>query len=111
MLFDAPEVGFRVSWWVIAPTVGATAGIFLFVVAAGVRALGRPPATGAEGLVGKIATARERLAPEGHVAVSGEIWRAVAQGEPVEPGSQVQILAVEGLTLKVAKAEAKGGVT
>jgi len=53
MLFDAPEVGFRVSWWVIAPTVGATAGLFLFVVAAGVRALGRPPSTGAEGLVGR----------------------------------------------------------
>jgi membrane-bound ClpP family serine protease len=48
--------------------------------------------------------------------VSGEIWRAVADGEPVEPGAQVQIIAVEGLTLKVAKAaqasqaEAKGGV-
>ncbi len=79
MLFDSPEVGFRVSWWVIAPTVGATAGLFLFVVAAGVRALGRPPATGAEGLIGKTASVRERLAPEGQVMVSGEIWRAVAE--------------------------------
>jgi membrane-bound serine protease (ClpP class) len=110
MLFDAPEVGFRVSWWVIVPTVGAMAGLFLFVVAAGVRALGRPAATGAEGLVGKTATVRERLAPEGQVMVSGEIWRAVADGEPLEPGAQVRIVAVDGLTLKVAKAEAKGGV-
>ena len=110
MLFDAPEVGFRVSWWVIVPTVGAMAGLFLFVVAAGVRALGRPPATGAEGLVGKTATVRERLGPEGQVMVSGEIWRAVAEGEPLEPGAQVRIVAVDGLTLKVAKAEAKGGV-
>ena len=111
MLFDSPEVGFRVSWWVIALTVGATAGLFLFVVAAGVRALGRPPATGVEGLVGKTAIVRERLAPEGQVMVSGEIWRAVAQGEPLEPGAQVRIVSVDGLTLKVAKAEAKGGVT
>jgi len=110
MLFDAPEVGFRVSWWVIVPTVGAMAGLFLFVVAAGVRALGRPPATGAEGLVGKTATVRERLGPEGQVMVLGEIWRAVAEGEPLEPGAQVRIVAVDGLTLKVAKAEAKGGV-
>jgi membrane-bound serine protease (ClpP class) len=110
MLFDSPEVGFRVSWWVIAPTVGATAGLFLFVVAAGVRALGRPPATGAEGLIGKTATVRERLGPEGQVMVSGEIWRAVAEGEALEPGAQVRIVAVDGLTLKVAKAEAKGGV-
>jgi len=110
MLFDAPEVGFRVSWWVIVPTVGATAGLFLFVVAAGVRALGRPPATGAEGLIGKTATVRERLGPEGQVMVSGELWRAVAEGEALEPGAQVRIVAVDGLTLKVAKAEAKGGV-
>ena len=110
MLLDSPEVGFRVSWWVIAPTVGATAGLFLFVVAAGVRALGRPPATGAEGLIGKTATVRERLGPEGQVMVSGEIWRAVAEGEALEPGAQVRIVAVDGLTLKVARAEAKGGV-
>ncbi len=110
MLFDSPEVGFRVSWWVIAPTVGLTAGLFLFVVAAGVRALGQPPATGAEGLIGKTATVRERLGPEGQVMVSGEIWRAVAEGEALEPGAQVRIVAVDGLTLKVAKAEAKGGV-
>jgi membrane-bound serine protease (ClpP class) len=110
MLFDAPEVGFRVSWWVIGPTVAATAGLFLFVVAAGVRALGRPPSTGAEGLLGRTATVRERLGPEGQVMVSGEIWRAVAEGEPLEPGAQVRIVGVDGLTLRVAKAEAKGGV-
>ncbi len=117
MLFDAPEVGFRVSWWVIGPTVAGTAGLFLFVIAAGVRALGRPPATGAEGLVGKLATVRERLAPEGQVLVAGEIWRAVIDGEPLEPGVQVRIVAVDGLTLRVAKTEAeaakaqvKGGV-
>jgi membrane-bound serine protease (ClpP class) len=110
MLFDAPEVGFRVSWWVIGPTVAATAGFFLFAVAAGVRALGRPPSTGAEGLVGKTATVRERLEPEGQVMVAGEIWRAVVEGEPLEPGAHVRIVAVDGLTLRVAKAEAKGGV-
>jgi membrane-bound serine protease (ClpP class) len=117
MLFDAPEIGFRVSWWVIGPTVAATAGLFLFVIAAGVRALGRPSSTGAEGLVGKYATVRERLAPEGQVLVAGEIWRAVAAGEALEPGAQVRIVAVDGLTLRVAKTEAeaakaevKGGV-
>jgi membrane-bound serine protease (ClpP class) len=117
MLFDAPEIGFRVSWWVIGPTVAATAGLFLFVIAAGVRALGRPPSTGTEGFVGKLATVRERLAPEGQVVVAGEIWRAVVDGAPLEPGTQVRIVAVDGLTLRVAKTEAeaakaevKGGV-
>src|SRR5207247_25 len=83
MLFDAPEIGLRVSWWAIVPMVGATAGLFLFVIAAGVRALARRQLLGPSGLVGQLATVKERLAPEGQVLVSGEIWRAVAGGEPV----------------------------
>jgi membrane-bound serine protease (ClpP class) len=110
MLFDAPEIGLRVSWWAIVPTVGATAGLFLFVIAAGVRALALRPLQGPSGLVGQVATAKERLAPEGQVLVRGEIWRAVAEGEPVEAGARVQVIAVNGLTLKVAKADTKGGV-
>jgi len=109
MLFDAPEIGLRVSWWAIVPMVGTTAGFFLFVVAAGVRALGRRQLLGPSGLVGQLATVRERLAPEGQVLVYGEIWRAVAEGEPVEAGAHVRVVAVDGLTLKVARADAKGG--
>src|SRR3989454_532479 len=109
MLFDAPEIGLRVSWWAIVPMVGATAGLFLFVVAAGVRALGRRQLLGPSGLVGQLATVKERLAPEGQVQVYGEIWRAVAEGEPVEAGAHVRVVAVNGLTLKVARADTKGG--
>jgi membrane-bound serine protease (ClpP class) len=109
MLFDAPEVGFRVSWWVLAPTVGATAGLFLFVVGVGVRALARPPLLGAAGLIGQTAVARGELRPEGQVTVQGELWRAVADGEPVADGVPVRIVDVQGLTLKVVKADGEGG--
>jgi len=109
MLFDAPEIGLRVSWWAIVPMVGATGALFLFVVAAGVRALGRRQLLGPSGLVGQLATVKERLAPEGQVQVYGEIWRAVAEGEPVEAGAHVRVVAVNGLTLKVARADTKGG--
>ncbi len=110
MLFDAPEAGgLRISWWVVLPTVGATAGLFLFVVTAGVRALARRPFLGAAGLIGQTGIARGRLAPEGQVAVQGELWRAVAEGEPVEEGAQVRIVDVQGLTLKVVKAGESGG--
>jgi membrane-bound serine protease (ClpP class) len=104
MLFDAPEVGFRISWWVILSTVGATAGLFLFVVTAGVRALTRRPLLGPSGFIGRTAVARGPLAPEGQVAIQGEIWRAVAEGEPIDDGAAVRIVDVEGLTLKVVKA-------
>jgi membrane-bound serine protease (ClpP class) len=112
MLFDAPEAGgLRISWWVILPTVGTTAGLFLFVVTAGVQALRRRPMLGADGLIGKIAVARGPLAPEGQVSVQGEIWRAVVDAGAVEEGDQVRIVDVDGLTLKVVKAGDSEGAT
>src|SRR5439155_700140 len=52
MLFDAPEAsGLRISWGVIIATVGTTAGLFLFVITAGVRAFARRPLLGVSGLV------------------------------------------------------------
>ena len=108
MLYDATEIGFRISWWVIAPTVGATAAVFLFVVAAGVRALlGRPP-LGASGLIGQVGVVREALAPSGQVAIHGELWRAVADGDAVDAGTPVRVVEVDGLTLKVVKAGGGG---
>jgi membrane-bound serine protease (ClpP class) len=109
MLFDAPEVGFRISWWVLVPTVGATAGLFLFVVTAGLRALGQRPMLGASGLIGQVGRARSRLAPEGQVTVQGEIWRAVADSEPIDEGASVRVVDVQGLTLRVVKAGNPGG--
>jgi membrane-bound serine protease (ClpP class) len=104
MLYDAPEVGFRVSWAVILPTVGSTAGLFVWAVSAGVRAMRRPAVTGAAGMVGRQAVARGELAPEGHVNVDGEIWRAVAEGGSIPAGERVRVTAVDGLTLRVSRA-------
>jgi membrane-bound serine protease (ClpP class) len=110
MLFDAPEVGgLRISWWVLVPTVGTTAGLFFFVITAGVRALVRRPVVGSSGLVGQAGVARDRLAPDGHVTVQGEIWRARVQGQPVDQGQPVKVVGVEGLTLTVVKADDPGG--
>ncbi len=110
MLFDAPEAsGLRISWGVIIATVGTTAGLFLFVITAGVRAFARRPLLGVSGLVGETAVARGPLAPEGQVAVHGEIWRAVAEGGSVEDGAVVRVVDVQGLTLKVVKASGTGG--
>jgi membrane-bound serine protease (ClpP class) len=104
MLFDAPEVGFRVSWRVIVPTVGATAGVFLFVIAAGVRALAARSPVGGPALVGETGIARVVLSPEGQVLVHGELWRAVARGAPLAEGAKIRVVGVNGLTLTVEKA-------
>ncbi|HEY2995973.1 MAG TPA: nodulation protein NfeD [Methylomirabilota bacterium] len=104
MLFDAPELDLRVSWKVIVPTVAVTAGVFLFMIGAGVRALASRSAVGASALLGQTGVAREPLSPEGQVLVQGELWRAVARGTPVEQGARVRVVDVNGLTLTVEKA-------
>jgi len=104
MLYDAPEVGFRVSWTVILPTVGATAGLVVWAVSAGMRAMMRRPATGAAGMIGRVVVARSALGPEGQVQVDGEIWRAVSEGGAIPAGEKVRVMAVDGLTLKVSRA-------
>jgi membrane-bound serine protease (ClpP class) len=110
MLYDVPEIGgFRVSWRVMLPTVGATAGLFLFVLAVGMRALARRPMLGGASLIGQTGVAREPLAPIGQIAIQGELWRAVADGEAVDAGTAVRVTGVDGLTLKVVKTGDGGG--
>ena len=104
MLYEAPELGFRVSWTVILPTVGATAGLVVWAVSAGVRAMRRRPVTGSEGMVGRFAVARSVLEPEGQVQVDGEIWSAVSESGAIPAGEKVRVTAVDGLTLKVNRA-------
>jgi membrane-bound serine protease (ClpP class) len=111
MLFDAPQTGFRVSWAVIAASVGVMAGMLLFVVGAGMRALARRPVVGAEALVGETGVARNDLMPEGQVMVHGEIWRAIAADGGVPSGARVRIVDVNGLTLSVVRAEPRGEVS
>src|SRR5262249_32480526 len=104
MLFDAPETGLRISWLVMVPTIGATAGLVIFAVSLGLRALYRPAATGAAGMVGQTGVVQRALDPEGQVLVEGELWRAVAREGPVPAGERVEIERVDGLTLTVARA-------
>jgi membrane-bound serine protease (ClpP class) len=103
MLFDAPEIGFRVSWRVILPTVGVTAAIFLVAVGAGLRALSARSPVGGPAMLGQIGVAQGALSPEGQVLVHGELWRAVARGGPVAEGSKVRVVGVNGLTLTVER--------
>ena len=68
-----------------------------------VRAQRRPVTTGVEGMIGAKATALTPLLPEGRVSYGGENWAAVLDdpGTSVDAGSEVQIVAVEGLSLHV----------
>jgi membrane-bound serine protease (ClpP class) len=103
MLYDAPETGLRISWGVIVPTVGSVALVVVAAVSAGLRALYRPASTGASGMVGQVGVVRSALDPEGQVLVEGELWRAVSQEGPVAAGEAVEVRALDGLRLTVAR--------
>ena len=71
------------------------------VVGKGLRAQRLPVRAGRETMLGKTVPALARIdAISGKVSVEGEYWNAVSDA-PVEPGQRVEIIAIDGLTLKV----------
>ncbi|PWU21621.1 MAG: hypothetical protein C5B50_01300 [Verrucomicrobia bacterium] len=104
MLFNRAEPGFQLSLAYIVPATLLTAAFFIFVVGAGVRAQFLPVRAGKETMLGKTVTSLDRIDPAGgRVFVEGEYWNAVST-VPIEADRPVKIVAVEGLTLKVAPA-------
>ncbi len=103
ILFPSPEPYLRLSWEVMAATVGVTALFFTVVVVKVVQAHRERPITGVEGMIDAIGVAETDLAPEGKVLLRGEYWNADSE-EPVLKGEKVRVVAVTGLRLTVQKA-------
>ena len=101
MLFNRGAPGFELSLaYVISATV-VTALFFVFVVGAGLRAQLLPVRAGRETMLGKTVAAVARIdQTSGKVFVEGEYWNATSD-QPVGPGQPVEIVGMEGLTLKV----------
>jgi membrane-bound serine protease (ClpP class) len=85
---------------VILPVITLASVFTLLVIGTGINALRRRPATGREEMVGLVGIARTALAPDGQLAVRGELWEAVSE-QPVSAGDQVEVTAVDGLRLRV----------
>lgn len=107
MLIDSPAPFLQISLSAIIGVTAVTAGFFVLVVGAAIRAHRRQPVTGHEGLIGQIGTAKTALKPDGQIFVRGEIWKARSD-EPVKPGGQVEVTGVSGLTLTVKKLSPEG---
>jgi len=74
--------------------------ITVFLVRLAVRARHMKSRLGISALEGSPATAMEALAPEGHVLVEGEIWRAIAR-EPVSAGTTLRVVGHDDMLLRV----------
>ena len=70
-----------------------------------VLTLERKARLGADAMVGAHAMAMEPLAPEGHVLVEGEIWRAVSS-QPLPAGAALRVTGRDQMLLRVEPARA-----
>jgi membrane-bound serine protease (ClpP class) len=101
MLFNSPF--YAVSRSLVIGVGLATGLFFAFVVAKAVFIQRRPATTGAEGLVGALATTRSDLSPTGTVYLKGEWWEAETDDAPIEAGEQVRVESVDGFRLRVTR--------
>jgi membrane-bound serine protease (ClpP class) len=100
LLVDSPIPEMRVH---LSTAIGLTlpfAIITVFLVSLVLRARANKVVTGTSGMVDEMAIAHTSLNPAGKVFVHGEFWDAISS-RPVEAGSRVKIVAIEGLALKV----------
>jgi membrane-bound serine protease (ClpP class) len=100
-----PEMG--VSPWVAFAVSAGFGGITVLLVRLAMRARRMKTRLGADAMINSTATAMEPLAPEGHVLVEGEIWRAVAPADrtPVPAGTRLRVVGHENYLLKVVPTE------
>ncbi len=87
--------------WVLIIVALLVGGFFAFGVTKAIQARLKPPATGREQLIGKLAEVRVPLKPRGLIFLDGQLWGAVCAEGEVPAGSIVRVVAINGLTLTV----------
>jgi membrane-bound serine protease (ClpP class) len=109
MVFDRPEQSdLTISFWsVLVPTVLGMcifAGLVVFSVG---RSLLLKPTSGVDELVGLVGRAASEIGPTGKVFVRGEYWNVEPEdpaAQPIPEGEAVEVVAVEGMKLRVRPA-------
>jgi membrane-bound serine protease (ClpP class) len=106
-LIDTSQTNLAVNRATITGAAVAFTAIVLGLGYVAMRERRRPAMTGREGLIGEIGEVRETIQPggTGRVLVHGELWRAVSD-RPLSPGTPVRVMAVHGLEIRVADADA-----
>ena len=101
-LVNTGPIGLGVNPWVSLVTAVLTLGFFAFFIRKVIAARRQPAFVGGDSIVGAVGEAREELAPEGLVFVSGALWKATSTS-PIPAGSAVRVVGHEGLHLQVAR--------
>ena len=100
ILFDQEGTGYAVSLPLIFALSLMTAGFFLFIIGAAIKARERPVVSGREEMLHASGEVLDDFDGKGRIRIHGEIWWAES-ATPLRRGDKVQVVAVEGLVLKV----------
>ncbi len=105
LLFPSSQGGPVLSLWLVAGVTIVMVAVSLVFFSALVRWRKQHRVdNAAQGVVGQrgvVKTATTPLTP-GTAQVAGQLW-TIEAGEPIEPGTEVEVVGREGLTLKVKK--------
>ena len=88
----------------ITITIAIVGGICIFLIhVAVIPSFRRKQVTGREGMVGTQGRVVKPLTPIGTIIVNGEYWRAKSLDDFIEVDEDVEIVGLEGLTLRVKR--------
>ena len=105
MLFESPDPALRVAWDVLILAVVVTSLFFAGIITLALRAQMRKTQTGQQGMIGAEAEAVTDVTESGgKVDLKGEYWNARSR-RPLEKGSRVRVVRIEGLVLEVEAIE------
>jgi len=101
MLFKTSSPFMKLSLSVIVPAVLIISLFFIVTIRLAVKAYGRKPVTGNEGLIGLEGIANTDISSVGGmVSLHGELWAAFSD-ETIPKGTKIVVESVSGLTVKV----------
>lgn len=101
MAFDTGVPGFEISRWSIGAIAAVSGGLTFATMVFARRLHTRGAVTGDEGMRKHTAVAIDDFDGDGYVWLESERWHAVSDG-PVKAGEELQVTAVDGLTVSVA---------
>lgn len=106
-MFDSlPDVSLRPSWITLITGVGGIMLTFIVGMPSMVRTRFATPTIGREWMIGATGVVVNRTDPDGVVEVNAAKWRArTNRATPLEPGDQVKVIAIDGVTLEIEPME------
>ena len=101
MLIPAGYPYLEISKSLIITAAVITGLFFAFLITMVIKGMTNKIVSGKEEVLSSTGTARTKLDPDGLVFIMGELWSAKAKIPPIEKGSKIRVVELNGLTVTV----------